>query len=165
MDTVVSINDNGTRVCYELTDRGRFGHRLSVSTYQDSTLVRTSKTYIEHDIYRFCVGDVDADGTTDVCVGVIKHTRFDPIYRKRLFIYTHRSGIISPLWMGSKVGNNLQDFIAFKYGTELFIRTVEEHPDGGYSVGEYKWRSFGLIWQRYIKKGISREEAFTALTI
>ena len=163
VDTLVSMGDDTLRLEYALTDRGRFGHRLTVTTYRDSKIVRQTKTYIRHEIYRFCAGDIDGDGTADVCIGVVKTTRFDPMYRKRLFIYTHRSGVVSPLWMGSKVGNDLQDFVVRNNGRESVVRTVEENPGGGFNVGEYRWQSFGLVWKQYMERGVDREKAFAAI--
>jgi hypothetical protein len=159
LDTLVAAQKDGFKTEYELTYREKYGHRLTVSYYKDSVLLRQSKTYIKHDIYRFCAGDINSDSILDVCVGLVKTTKFDPKYRKRLFVYTHRDGVLCPLWMGSKVGNNLQDFLANTNRGVISIRTIEECPKGGFAVGEYKWKSFGLVWQRYVKRGIDYENA------
>ncbi len=159
LDTLVAVQNNGFKTEYELTYREKFGHRLTVSLFKNSVLLRQSKTYITHNIYRFCAGDVNADGVLDVCVGLEKTTKFDPKYCKRLFIYTHRDGVLSPLWMGSKVGNNLIDFHVTSNRGKVSIRTIEKLPLGGFAIGEYRWKSFGLAWQRYITKGIDYEKA------
>lgn len=159
MDTAIVVQHGENILQYELIDRGQYGHRLSVTTIRDSVVLRSTKTYIKHRVYRFCVCDINSDSIPDVCLGVVKATRFDPVVRRRLFIYTTDEGVISPLWMGSKVGHYMQDFTIIETDECTYIRTLEKHIDGSYSVGEYQWRSFGLIWKKYLKERINHEKA------
>ena len=53
-------------------------------------------------VYRFCTGDMDGDSVVDAVVGVEKPTRFDPVVRRRVFMFRNIGGKVRPLWMGSR---------------------------------------------------------------
>jgi hypothetical protein len=102
------------------------------------------------------VGDVDGNGTTDALVGVIKRTRFRPEKDRRLFIFKNKNTLIRPLWMGSKLGGILVDF---KYTKDGIVRSLEKTLKDEYVVAEYKWQGFGLGFERFLVKIVTREEA------
>ncbi len=106
-------------------------------------------------VYGWCTGDVNDDGVEDVLVGVVKTTRFDPVSARRLFIFKNLDGMIRPLWMGSRLGGVLEDF-RFKGGK---VWTLQSTADGLYVVLEHRWRGFGLGAERFIVKGVAKEEA------
>ncbi len=110
---------------------------------------------LPYPVYRFCWGDVNGDGSTDAMVGVVKRTRFYKDMARRLFIFKNKQGYIRPLWMGSKLGGILQDF-RFVNGK---VRSLETTTDSKYVVAEYVWLSFGLSFERFLCKRVTRNKA------
>ena len=126
---------------------------------------------LPYPVYQFQTGDVDGDGSEDAMVGVIKKTRFYPL-GKRLFIFKqidakatasmHRRKLVRPLWLGSKLGGNLEDFrfVAPADGDSLGrIRALESTTDSLYAVSDYKWSGFGMKFDHLIIKGVDKETA------
>jgi hypothetical protein len=109
---------------------------------------------LPYPVYQFQTGDVDGDGNEDAMVGVIKSTRFYPEKGRRLFIFKQVNGKARPLWLGSKLGGNLQDF-RFING---HIRSLEK-AERLYVVADYKWGGFGMTFDHYIIKGVDQETA------
>lgn len=110
--------------------------------------------------YRFDTADVNRDGSTEIIVGLIKHVRFDSVSRKRLFILRIDDYHIRPMWMGSKV---CQDLVDFKVAGNGMIQTVEKTRSGKYAIGSYYWESFGLTLERYLENEISYDDAIQVL--
>ena len=120
----------------------------------DST---TDRHRLPFEVYQFCTGDVDGDGSEDALVGVVKTTRFDPVMARRLFIFKNHHGRIRALWMGSRLGGILRDF-CFTGGR---VRTLQATTDGHYAVLEHEWRKFGLGALRFLAANVSLEEALS----
>lgn len=123
-----------------------------VTLRTDSTCDRWELPY---QIYRFCTGDVNGDGSIDAIVGVIKRTRYFKEEGRRIFIFKNYHGLVRPLWMGSKLGGILEDF-RFKDGV---IRSLERTTDGLYVVAEYRWAHFGMGFERFLLQNAGKEEA------
>ena len=115
----------------------------------------TDRWRLPYVVYRFCTGDVNGDGQEEALVGVIKPTRFYPQPGRRIFIFKNHRGLIRPLWLGSKLGGDLVDF-QIKDGK---VRGLEQAGDGSFFVAEYRWRSFGLKFDRYLVKGVQEDVA------
>jgi hypothetical protein len=126
---------------------------------------------LPYPVYQFQTGDVDGDGSIDAMVGVIKKTRFYPL-GKRLFIFKqidakatasmHRRKLVRPMWLGSKLGGNLEDFrfVAPADGDSLGrIRALESTTDSLFAVSDYKWSGFGMKFDHLIIKGVDKETA------
>lgn len=115
---------------------------------------------LPYPVYRFDHGDVTGDDMPEIAVGVVKPTRFDPHPAKRLFLFRIADGIyIRPLWLGSRVGQPLEDFRIVRSMAPARIRTLEREQSGMFLVAEYRWRGFGLDFERYLKREITRQEA------
>ncbi|HEY0653922.1 MAG TPA: hypothetical protein VGD65_12375 [Chryseosolibacter sp.] len=99
-----------------------------------------------YEAYHFDTADVNHDGSTDILLGLIKPTEFDPVHKKRLFILRVDHDQLRPLWLGSKVCQNL---ISFKAKSNGIIQTLEQTNNGNYAVGVYQWESFGLTLIHY----------------
>ncbi|MDR0843705.1 MAG: nuclear receptor-binding factor 2 [Tannerella sp.] len=129
-----------------------------------------SKTHsdwrLDYPVYRFDCADITGDGMPEIAVGVIKATRFDPIVRKRLFLFKLFDGCyVRPLWLGSKVSLPLVDFRLVNDGKEPRIRTIEQEGDNSFVVAEYVYKTFGVEWKGYLKRGLTAEEAEYQLKI
>jgi tRNA-binding EMAP/Myf-like protein len=107
---------------------------------------RSDDLIFRYPYYQFDTADIDRDGKTEILVGLIKPTEFDPQERKRLFILRIDTGQLRPLWLGSRVCQELVDFKAIEDGR---VRTLERTQNGNYAVGIYQWQDFGLILLEY----------------
>lgn len=114
---------------------------------------------LPYPVYQFQTGDVDGDGQEDAMVGVVKSTRFYPEKARRLFIFKQVNKKARPLWLGSKLGGILEDF-RFVDGK---IRALESTTDSLYVVTDYKWSSFGMVFDHFIIKGTDKETAIKNL--
>ena len=139
-------------------ERGGFSLEQKNDTLSILTL-RTDTTCdrweLPYPVYQFATGDVDGDGSIDAMVGVIKTTRYFKEKGRRLFIFKNYEGLVRPLWMGSKLGGILEDF-RFIDGK---IRSLECTTDGKYVVAEYRWDNFGMGFDRFLLKNVTKEEA------
>ena len=139
-------------------ERGGFSLEQKNDTLSILTL-RTDTTCdrweLPYPVYQFATGDVDGDGSIDAMVGVIKTTRYFKEKGRRLFIFKNYEGLVRPLWMGSKLGGILEDF-RFIDGK---IRSLECTTDEKYVVAEYRWDHFGMGFERFLLKNVTKEEA------
>ena len=126
---------------------------LSILTLRTDTTC--DRWELPYPVYQFATGDVDGDGSIDAMVGVIKTTRYFKEKGRRLFIFKNYEGLVRPLWMGSKLGGILEDF-RFIDGK---IRSLESTTDGKYVVAEYRWDHFGMGFERFLLKNVTKEEA------
>lgn len=102
---------------------------------------------LPYPVYRFETGDIDGDGKPEALVGVIKKTRFYRESERRIFIFHLVEGKVRPLWLGSKLAGQLQDF---RYTENGIVRSLEAWSDSLYSVAEWRWKDFGLGFERYL---------------
>ncbi|MBO7133426.1 MAG: hypothetical protein J6W06_04625 [Bacteroidales bacterium] len=114
-------------------------------------------------VYRFCTGDMDGDSIVDAVVGVEKPTRFDPVVRKRVFMFHNVKGKVRPLWMGSRLGQPIVDFRVVQVDHETRLRSVEEEQNGKFLVAEYKWGSFGVEFIRYLCRDFGFDDSMEIL--
>jgi hypothetical protein len=141
----------GKVVFQKLTSRK--GFRLKLKNAAGETLDRT---IFQYEPYQLDIGDVNGDGHTEVLVGLIKSTQFDPIEKKRLFILRIDGGQLRPLWLGSRVCQELVNFKAAKSG---LVQTLEKNKKGNYALGLYAWQGFGLVLKKYTHNELSFTDA------
>lgn len=110
----------------------------------------TDSWELPYPVFRCTTGDIDHNGRVDMLVGVIKQTRFDSTYAKRLFIFKNYEGRIRPLWLGSRLGQPLEDFRVVSLANGSFVWSIEKEKSGRYLVAEYAWEGFGLAFNQYI---------------
>lgn len=113
---------------------------------------------LPYPVYRFDCGDLTGDGVPEICVGVLKSTRYWPEGR-RLFIYHifHRR-YIRPLWLGSRVGRPLVDFSVCRDSVPACIHTVEDGADSTVVRCEYRLLGFGLQFRKYLSESPCKEQ-------
>jgi hypothetical protein len=121
------------------------GYMATVKRFLRDSLVSTHAALLPYPVYQMQAGDIDGDGKQDVCIGVIKQTHFDPVVKKRLFIYRLDEGTLRPLWLGSRLWNALQSFKIVHRGHEDHIAAVEQCSTGRFIDAEYRWKGFGLV--------------------
>ncbi len=117
----------------------------------DST---TDRWQLPYPVYQFQTGDVDGDGSIDAMVGVVKKTRFHRALGRRLFIFKNYRGKVRPLWMGSKLGGELVDFLFLEGG---LIRALETGTNHLYAITDYRWEEFGMVFDHFIEKNIDQK--------
>ena len=110
-------------------------HYVQVADYAG----RVERWPLPYPVYRFQTGDINGDGRTDVLVGVIKSTRYDPQVARRLFIFmVYKDRYIRPLWMGSRLSHPLVDFRFAHIDGQPRVLTAGHHaralPDGRLSL-------------------------------
>jgi hypothetical protein len=154
-----TIQTKGKKVKVYLEKLDTNAFILHADTYLGPQLQLASSWKLNYPVYQLQHADVNGDGLEDMAVGVIKTTRFDPIRRKRLFIFKLFDGYIRPLWLGSRVGQPLEDFRLISQKPFTLIRTIEKERDGSYLLAEYRWRGFGLEFQQYLQRNTSLAEA------
>ena len=115
--------------------------------------------HIPYPVYRFETGDLNHDGKTDLLLGVIKSTHFEQKVAKRLFALQIDSGQIRPLWLGSKLCQNLVDFKVVEKSSKMSLITIEQANDGSFSNGIYEWDDFGLRLIQYTSEKIDYAKA------
>lgn len=139
----------------------------SIQTQHAHTRQVLDEWKLPYPVYQFYVADADHDGQDDIWVGVIKTTRFDKKLAKRLFLFKILEGKIRPLWLGSRMGQPLEDFIPFfeihKQDTLCLIRSLEREQNGKFLIADYKWRKFGLDFVRYVHRELDSLEAYQQL--
>jgi hypothetical protein len=129
------------------------GFKVLLKDSADNTLDQTIFKYVP---YQFDTADVNRDGRTEILIGLIKPTEFDPQEKRRLFILRIDSGQLRPLWLGSKVCQELIDFKSLDNG---IVQTLERTSTDTYAIGDYYWESFGLTLRNYTHNKISFDEA------
>jgi len=98
--------------------------------------------------WKVALADVDGDGRKEVIAGVWKKSRYDPVFARRVFVYSWNGKRLLPKWLGSRLNRRFTDFVLCPLDndgkTELVA--LEEAPRGGKYVTAYRWESFGFGW-------------------
>jgi hypothetical protein len=142
-NVTVAIHDRHFEGSADLT-RTLKGFKIALINSEGDEVDRTIFNY---EPYQLDTGDINRDGRTEILVGLVKSTEFDPQEKKRLFILRIDDGQLRPLWLGSKVCQQLIDFKALPNGV---VRTLEQTKEGNYAIGIYEWQGFGLTLVKYL---------------
>jgi len=157
-DRTVEMDAYGKKVRIALERVSDDVSQVKVDTFDDNQLVYSSTWPLNYPVYRFEVGDVTANGVPEIAVGVIKTTRYDTQLAKRLFLFQITDEYdVRPLWLGSRVSHPLEDFVLTGDGK---VMTIEWEQNGKFLVAQYRYHGFGLTFGEYIKREISRKEAY-----
>jgi len=119
----------------------------------------SDRIYTPYEVFEMETGDVNRDGKTDICIGIIKPTPFDPVLKKRLFIFQIDSDYIRPLWLSSRLVNPLEEFSVCNIKGDCTIRAMERQNKGLYCIHEYRWESFGMSYMRTLNDSLSFSRA------
>ena len=92
--------------------------------------------FTPYEVFAMETGDVNGDGHTDICLGIIKPTPFDPVLKKRLFIFQIDRDFIRPLWLGSRLTHPLETFVVLQGQGKQRVRSVERQDARQYYVNE-----------------------------
>lgn len=112
-----------------------------------------SKWIVPYPVYRFDCGDITGDGIPEIFVGPVKKTRYHHVKARRLFIYYLKRGKrIDRLWMGSRVGEELDDFCVERDSVPAFVHTWEHTAEGKQIETAYVLQGFGLKFFKYLKR-------------
>ena len=125
----------------------------------------SDRIYTPYEIFDLQTGDINGDGLADLCIGLIKPTLFDPVLKKRLFIFQIDRDYIRPLWLGSRLVYTLDRFVVLKNprGPDI-IRTIEQKTKDQWLIGEYNWASFGLYPRFPHSEDLSFDKALSRFT-
>ncbi len=155
-----SYQNKDKTITIELVQLSDTNHTLRLSV-NDSL---HSEWKLDYPVFHMDFGDIDNNESPEILVGVIKTTRFDPHLNKRLFIFKITENLyIRPKWLGSRLGQPLEDFKLIIENGLSFIKTIEKEKDGTYLVCKYKWRGFGLEFVEYVARNISQKKAESLL--
>jgi len=151
------INDKSFRgtVQFQWVDKNDW---YTVDLY-DSISGHSDRIIIPYEIYDIQTGDINRDGHTDICVGLIKPTPFDQLLRKRLFIFSIDRDYLKPLWLGSRLAYTFEEFKVGETACGCVVRTLEKEKEGKWSVSEYHWQCFGLAFVRRVASLVTYEKA------
>jgi hypothetical protein len=131
---------------------------------ENSVTGGTDKIFTPYEIYAMETGDINHDGRTDICLGIIKPTPFDSLLKRRLFIFQIDNDFIRPLWLSSRLVYPLEEFIVDKdVENQVIIKTMERQGMKTYCINEYKWQSFGMKFITEHRKMLSYSDALTLL--
>lgn len=136
-------------------------YRLSI---HNSLTGGTDRIYTPYDVFQMELGDVNRDGKTDICLGIIKPTPFDPTMKKRLFIFQIDRDYIRPLWLSSRLVHPLEKFSIYLTDSgEYHIKSIEVVNKDLYCISEYRWGSFGMVYTGMVNDSLSYSEALNLL--
>jgi len=126
-------------------------YRISIF---DSITGGSDRIYTPYEVFEMETGDVNRDGRTDICIGIIKPTPFDPVLKKRLFIFQIDRDYIRPLWLSSRLVNPLEEFSVCNKKAGCTIKTIERQNKSLYCIHEYRWGSFGMSFLKSLSDSI-----------
>ena len=155
---VVDLTFAGDRALYLLTARSPSGRgdrmvHLSIEAtpqqgdgVEGCLRVRFSRDLSRLAPWKIRLADVDGDGRPELVLGVFKRARFDPVPRKRLFVYDWPGHTLVPRWLGSRLSLPFDDFAFVDCngdGRDELV-ALEQGPGGRRRLMRYDWNGFGF---------------------
>ncbi len=132
-------------------------YKLSIS---NSLTGKTDVIYTPYEVFQMETGDINHDGKTDICLGIIKPTPFDPVLKKRLFLFQIDQDFIRPLWLSSRLVSPMETFEVVHDSTgNYLINTLEKQSKTFYCRRTYQWKSFGMTYIKTIEDSIPYNKA------
>ncbi len=145
---LTAVDDSTFRYCHDGSVRTLRLEKESDSLFRVCHLIGDSTADVwtlRHEVYRFDCGDMTGDGLPEIVVGVTKPTRYRPQNDRRLFIFHLYDGrLIRPLWLGSRLGGRLMDFVVERDSVPAMVHSWEADNDGCVTERIYRYEGFGL---------------------
>jgi hypothetical protein len=132
-------------------------------TIFDSLTGVSDHIYTPYEVFEMETGDINQDGRTDICIGIIKPTPYDPVLKKRLFIFQIDRDYIRPLWLSSRLVRPLEKFAVLTNANGCMIRTIEKENTEMFCINEYKWESFGMTFIKTRNDSLNYSDAQSLL--
>ncbi|WP_025740576.1 CapA family protein [Aquimarina pacifica] len=96
------------------------------------------------DLSEMQFSDINNDGVIDLLLGISKKVNFDPVYRKRINIYSYQNKSLKPLWLGTKFIDDVQNFDTYSNQDFNYLSTIEIDKKGKRYYRTYEWDDFGF---------------------
>ena len=138
-------------------------NKYRISIFNSNTGL-SDRIYTPYDVFEMETGDVNGDGKTDICIGIIKPTPFDPVLKKRLFIFQIDRDYIRPLWLSSRLANPLVEFKVCYHKKRCTVKAIEKRTENLYCIHEYRWETFGMSFIKELNDSLSFSDAHLQLT-
>jgi hypothetical protein len=158
--TSFSFQTNSSQTRILLDPVGKDISRILILTLDNDKIVNSRAALLPWPIYQFGAGDIDEDNITDLFVGVIKACPYDPVVRRRLFVYEVIDGDIRSKWRGTHVSYDLLEFRIIHLDGKTRILSLEQDKAGLYHIVTYAWASFGPRLINNQTGGKNYEKAF-----
>ncbi|MEM9023636.1 MAG: hypothetical protein AAGB22_07830 [Bacteroidota bacterium] len=128
-------------------DQHRY-RQLQATVAVDDTVIR-SRVPMSFPVVDHRLADITGNGRLELVLMVEKSTAYDPVVRKRVFLYHLQQNRLKPLWLSSRLHQPLEALAIIPVPSgKALVRTVEHEANGNFRVSEYTWRQFGLEWLR-----------------
>jgi len=155
----ISYSENGINHHLTVEYVEGYGNRIILDRYKQKDQISSEQLWLDYDIYQLKIGDVDNNGSVDVCVGVIKSCQYDSRCQKRLFVFENRDGCLTPLWLGTYLAFTLDDFKIYEDNGLSYIATIERDEDYNFLVVQYGWGDFGPVCKSFLLEKANYHEA------
>jgi hypothetical protein len=158
--TAFSFQTDSYQTQIHLESLGDDLNRIRILTINNNKTINSRAALLPWPVYQFQMGDIDGDNVTDLFVGVIKSCRYDPVVRRRLFVYEVIDGDLRPKWLGTHTAYDIKEFRAVSIDGGTYIRAIEKDESGMYHIMTYAWSSFGPSIKHNEEGGKDYDEAF-----